>query len=180
MKKRTILILTLISIVAMVAGTAMSNHGSNSIRFAGARFIGGKGAVFLFDYTGTISKSDLQAAFAYGNGGDPLKVHCVDKKEMMQIRCTVSGVNRYTDITLNIAGQSGGVLSVPKPKSASIPCLGFEVSEARHDSNLGAWSWEEVTNYGGHGSASAFFTYWEGEGHVFSNKCVTDASLFDA
>ena len=61
MKKRTFLILTLISIIAMVAGTAMTSNAPRSIRFVGAQFIEGKGAVFHFETTGE---------FKHTSGGD--------------------------------------------------------------------------------------------------------------
>ena len=170
MKKRTILIFTLISILAMVAGSAMTSNAPRSIRYLDSRFINGKGAVFLFETTGEFTKQDMKTAFAYGNGGDPLNAHCVVQADKSRIACTVSNVNKYDEVMLSILGQ-GFWASVPRPKE----CLGFTFTRADWDV-VGADPW--LYDYYGLGSADAFFAYYEGFGWIFPNKCVTDASLF--
>ena len=122
MKKRTILILTLISIVAMVAGTAMAPAEGRSVRYLGARFVSGKGPVFLFEYTGNISKAELRSAHAIGSNGMALNAHCVDKKDVNQIVCTVAGSKKYSDVELYFMGQ-GFWASVPQEKVSGPPCL---------------------------------------------------------
>lgn len=170
MKKRTILILTLISIVAMVAGTAMAPLTGRSIRFLGAQFTPGKGAVFLFEYTGKITKSELNAAFAYGNGGDPLKPHCVDKKDVSQIRCTVSNVNNYNEVMISIIGL-GFWASVPAPVG---PCIGFIIS----DGSLAEYiPWTAPHLPSGY-TREDHLAGWEAHGFIVLNRCVRDDSMF--
>ena len=171
MKKRTILIFTLISILAMVAGSAMTSNAPRSIRYLGAQFTPGKGAVFLFEYTGTFTKSDLNTAFAYGNGGDPLKAHCVDKKDVSQIRCNVSNVNKYNEVMISIIGQ-GFWASVPEPVG---PCLGFIVTDANWDLvEYIPWTAPNLPPGWSHADA---FAAWEAAGVIFLNKCVRDTNL---
>ena len=170
MKKRTVLILTLISIVAMVAGTAMAPLTGRSIRFMGAQFTPGKGAVFLFEYTGKITKSELNAVFAYGNGGDPLNAHCVDKKELSQIRCTVSNVNQYNEVMLSIIGQ-GFWANVPERVG---PCLGFIITDAN-------WTLVEYIPWTAPRLPSGYthedhLADWEAGGFIVVNRCVRDTT----
>ena len=52
----------------MVAGTAMAPQTSRSIQFQEARFVSGKGVVFLFSTTGSFSNAELKTAVAYTGG----------------------------------------------------------------------------------------------------------------
>ena len=169
MKKRTILFLSLISIFVMVAGTAMAPAGGRSISYAGARFVGGKGAVFLFDITGVFTQQDLKTAFAYGNGGDPLDVSCVLKEELSQIACTVKNVTRYSEVLINIIGQ-GFWATVPEA------CRGFSVVFPFEPTKTYtyAWSWFGDLENWGFANRAEFFAFYEAPpfNYVFPDKCV--------
>lgn len=118
MKKRTILILTLISIFAMVVGTAMAPVAGRSLQYLGSIFIEGKGAVFSFAYTGDVRQKDVADAYALVRGAT-LDAHCVVKADIGEIRCTVKNVNKYDTVNLVLMGQ-GFYADVPKPQ-----CFGF-------------------------------------------------------
>ena len=176
MKKRTFLILTLISIIAMVAGTAMTSNAPRSIRFVGAQFIEGKGAVFHFETTGEFKQSDMKTAFAYGNGGDPLNVHCVVQSEKDRVACTVKDVNRYSSVLINIIGQ-GFWADVPQRPA----CLGFSMQHTSGgDATFVSYSWQfgkavdEQTTIPI--TAEEFMVILEQHGWNILNKCVTDPS----
>ena len=156
MKKRTILILSLISILVMVAGTAMTHNGGRSLGYPTVS-LSGKQVVFTFNYTGDFSNAELKNAYAFGIGGDGdgnVNVHCVKNADKQQIRCIVGKAIRYNAVTLVLAGipYQADVPAYTAPAAAGCLGLGFI------DGNGQAISWENVTeNYGGYGSAEAFF-----------------------
>lgn len=122
MKNRLSLLLMLISMIVMVIGTAIAPHAPRTIHFLEARFVEGKGAVFLFEITGKFTQQEMKEAFALGNGVDPLSVHCVIQNEKSRIACTVKDVNRYNSVVVNIIGL-GFWADVPKKE----PCLGIAI-----------------------------------------------------
>ena len=122
MKKNTVLVLALISILTMVAVTAMAPQTSRSIQFQEARFVSGKGVVFLFSTTGSFSNAELKTAVAY-TGGQSLNTHCVVKNGMHKIACTVKLINQYVgqDVVIYLLEQ-GFWSTVPEK---IYPCIGF-------------------------------------------------------
>lgn len=131
MKKRMVLILSLISIFLMVAGTAAVPLKSRSIHLTETRFIQGKGVVFLFATTGEFTKSDLDTAFAY-SGGQSLDVNCNIKNGMDQIACTVKLVNQYAgqDIVVGLIGQGFWTTVPEKPECIPVsPVTGYFESQ---------------------------------------------------
>lgn len=125
MKKRMTIILTLISIIAMVAGTAAAPLESRSIKLVSTQFIQGKGVVFLFATTGKFTKSDLKTAFAY-TGGDSLSMDCKIKDGEDQIVCTAALVNQYVgkSIMVGLIGQ-GFWTTVPAKPAPAPTCYGL-------------------------------------------------------
>ena len=175
MKNKLFLLLSLISIMAMLVGTAANPLESRSISLAEVRFVQGKGVVFLFDITGKFTKSDLDTAYAYA-GGNSLDVHCVIKKGQDQIACTVHAINQY-------AGQSVLIGLLGQGFWATVPykCLGFSVVFPFEPTStyIYAWSWFGSLGNWGFSSQAEFFAFYESSPffYIFPNKCVTDASL---
>lgn len=126
MKKRMFIILVLISIIAMVAGTAAAPLKSRSIKLASTQFIQGKGVVFLFDTTGKFTKSDLNTAFAYA-GENSLDVDCNIKEGKDQIVCTVALVNQYVgkSIVVGLIGQGFWTTVPARPAPTASTCYGI-------------------------------------------------------
>lgn len=131
MKKRAFLILALISIVVMLAGTAAAPMASRSISFLDARFVPGKGVVFLFETTGVFTKSDMNTAFAYADGKS-LDIDC-HMKDNSQIACTVALINQYAgqSVVVGLIGQ-GFWATVP----GTVTCYGFSYGLYQMDSDI--------------------------------------------
>ena len=121
MKKRTLLILALISIIVMVAGTAMTNNASAyTLIYLGAH-LSGKQMVFVFSYEGSVPNSVLKSASAVGIGGNSdggVTLHCVRQEEKKQIRCTVGKALHYNYIHLYLGYTSVGWAPVPEYRPA--------------------------------------------------------------
>ena len=174
MKKRTNLLLALLSIVIMLASTAMTSNAPRSIRFIGAQFIEGKGAVFHFETTGEFKQSDMKTAFAYGNGGDPLNVHCVVQSEKDRIACTVKDVHRYNNVLINITGL-GFWADVPSKPA----CLGVAIlAEGKEEAWIIPNGSEIFKEIQGGWEPITLEQFLEEINGTIVNDCVTDLGRF--
>ena len=119
MKKRAFLILTLISILALVGGTASAAMESKSVKLISTQFVDHKGVVFKFETTG-LSKADLNSAYAYA-GGNLLSVDCHQQGDGI-VACTVKDINQYAgkEVMISLAGF-GFWTTVP----GEYTCYGF-------------------------------------------------------
>ena len=115
MKKKTLIVLILISIVALVFGTAASSMGGKRVNLAETRFIEGKGVVFIFEVEG-LTKADLKNSFSSAGSVD-----CKFKDDG-RVACTVQYANQYAgqQIPISLAGY-GFYADVP----AAYNCFGW-------------------------------------------------------
>lgn len=187
MKKRMIIIMTLIAIIAMVAGTAAAPLKSRSFRLVDTRFVNGTGVVFIFSTTGEFTKADMSTAFAYA-GGDSLDTYCEVREDVSQIVCTVFLVNQYVgkDIVVGLLGQGYWTTVPAKPVKTGGACLGVAVEETwvwEGGGGIFTWyvSFEELNSWGGLNELRQMLdemVYLEDEFSYTLDLCVTDASLF--
>jgi hypothetical protein len=182
MQKRTILILSLISILVMVAGTAMTNNGGRSLGYPTVS-LSGKQVVFTFNYTGDFSNAELKNAYAFGIGGvsdGNVNVHCVKNADKQQIRCTVGKAIRYNAVTLVLAGIPYQADVPEYHPTAALACLGFFVEGEGYVPFIqypeGFLDFVESKGYPR--TNDGLMDYLISKAAVIPDRCVTDASLF--
>jgi len=96
----------LISILVMSAlfATVVAAKNVKNATLAETRFVGGKGVVFLFNYTGKFKEADLKGAYMF-IGSNRFNLDCT-LSEWEQIACAAPGIKQFTgqNITGTVAG----------------------------------------------------------------------------
>lgn len=123
--------MSLVMIVVILVGTLWLSVGkvtaAGTVTYVGARFVWGKGVVFVFEASGYRNRDVKHASLSIGP--DSFNVHCQVNKKAGKITCVAgSGLTRYAGQMgiLSVAGHSFYVIIPDKPLlsfgDASISC----------------------------------------------------------
>ena len=161
MQKKTLIILTLVSIIALVFGTAAAPMDGKRVNLVESRFIDGKGVVFIFETVG-LTNADLKNAFSSAGS-----VNCKFKDDS-RVACTVKYANQFAgqQIAINLAGY-GFFAEVPSSKTV---CYGSVYTFANGDVEFwpysNSWDIDRELGWASEGLANGLL--------LDHNACVTE------
>jgi hypothetical protein len=125
MKKITSFVLTVVVLICTLWFNAGSATAAGTITYTGARFVWGKGVVFVFDASGYRNRDVKNASLSIGP--DSFGVHCTVNKKAGKIICVAGGgLTRYAG-QMGILTVAGHSFYVKIPDKGPLPSVNGNV-----------------------------------------------------